>query len=252
LVYCGKVYDGTNSVFPLLELLAAVVAAAAPAAFGKRSVNFRRSMVSLLSAFPRVVPRDRHRTPFIMRSRLLLGPLFSAFPRRVLPLRRGTSLIGVGTLGSGRVLCLLLLELLAAVAAAAAVGSGLGELRFRQGAELIFEATDCDLASLVAALVCLSEIASQNSATAAGLTSLAGASASAGSAAAEAAALLLPRVLRRALSGRLAVAAQQPVPGAGATRTWHCRLPSGSTCSDLPCERGFRLIWICPSPRGLE
>jgi hypothetical protein len=220
------VYSGTNSLLSLLELLAAVVAAAAPAAFGKRSVNFRRSMVILLSAFPRVVPRDRHRTPFIMRSRLLLGPLFSAFPRLVLPLRRGTSLIGVGlrgTLGSGRVLCLLLLELLAAVAAAAAVGSGLGELRFRQGAELIFEATDCDLASLVAALVCLSEIASQNSATAAGLTLLAGVSvtASAGSAAAEAAALLLPRVLRRALSGRLAVAAQQPVPGAGATRTWH-------------------------------
>ena len=149
----------------------------------------------------------------------------------------------MGTLGSGRALCLLLLELLAAVAAAAAVGSGLGELRFRQGAELIFEATDCDLALLVAVLSCLSEIASQNSATAAGLTSLAGASASAESAAASvfaAAALLLPRVLRRALSGREAVAAKQPVPGAGTTRTWHCRLPSGSTCSDLPCERAVQ------------
>ena len=152
----------------------------------------------------------------------------------------------MGTLGSGRVLCWLLLELLAAVAVAAAVGSGLGGLRFRQGAELIFEASDCDLAEL-GLLSRLSEIASQNSATAAGLTSPAGTSASAESAAASvgsAAALLLPRVLRRALSGREAVAAKQPVPGAGTTRTWHCRLPSGSTCSDLPCERGFRLIWI--------
>ena len=184
----------------------------------------------------------------------------------------------MGTLGSGRVLCWLLLELLAAVAVAAAVGSGLGGLRFRQGAELIFEASDCDLAEL-GLLSRLSEIASQNSATAAGLTSPAGTSASVESAAASvgpAAALLLPRglrralsgreavavcvsegaaasvgpaaapllrlprVLRQALSGREAVAAKQPVPGAGATRTWHCRLPSGSTCSDLPCERGVQ------------
>ena len=89
---------------------------------------------------------------------------------------------------------------------------------------------------------------SQNSATATGLTWLAGASASAESAAASvgsAAALLLrlPRALRQALSGLEAVAAKQPVPVLGLPAPGTV-LPSGSTCSDLPCERGFRLIWI--------
>ena len=51
---------------------------------------------------------------------------------------------------------------------------------------------------------------------------------------------LLPRVLRLALSGRLAVAAKQPAAGAGATRTCNQVSPSGSTCSDLPCERAIQ------------
>ena len=51
---------------------------------------------------------------------------------------------------------------------------------------------------------------------------------------------LLPRVLRLALCGRLAMAAKQPVAGAGATRTCNQVSPSGSTCSDLPCERAIQ------------
>ena len=125
-------------------------------------------------------------------------------------------------------------------------GSGLlvGE-RLRHGAESMLDATEL--------LRCLSSAASllfstivQKSAMAVESVATGSSACVSGAAAAFAAAarLLLPRVLRLAPSGLEAVAAKQPVPGAGTTRTWHCRLPSGSTCSDLPCERGFRLIWI--------
>ena len=60
---------------------------------------------------------------------------------------------------------------------------------------------------------------------------------------------LLPRVLRLALSGRLAVAAKQPVASAGAARTATVVLPSGSTCSDLPCERAIQADMDFHSPK---
>ena len=98
----------------------------------------------------------------------------------------------------------------------------------------MLEATE--LLRCLSAAAALSATTVQKSAIAAG--SVAGSSASAGAAASAAAALLLPRVLRLAPSGREAVAAEQPVPSAGTTRTGTvCRLLD-LTCSDLPCERG--------------
>ena len=121
-------------------------------------------------------------------------------------------------------------------------GSGLlvGE-RLRHGAALKLDATEL-LRCLSSASSLLFSTAVQKSAIAAGSV-VAGSSAcvlGAAVAFAAAALLLLPRVLRLAPSGLEAVAAKQPVPGAGATRTWHCVSPSGSTCSDLPCERGVQ------------